>query len=201
MTGTTVNASFGNSIREFAMVYIRFLRNPMQEIRHLPNWSWKNQLINQLFITACLGAVGGLLQLNALLIIQGIIIVPIITAITIFVGTLFFYFFFQVFGGVTLAFRRLMELLFFANIPFFIFQTVSHWFPPINVFGLAFSGILMIVGLSDNFQRERKMVIRTVAGVYVLFLIVWGWTRFDAMRSETRLNKTLESTPAIELGK
>lgn len=197
----TAHSGFSNSIRQFALVYLRFLKNPMAEIRHLPDWSWRNQILNQLVVTAATGAASGLLQKNALSIIQGIILVPIITAITIFVATLFFYFFFQVFGGVTLPFRRLMELIFFANIPFFIFQTVTHWFPPISIFGLAISGLLMIVGLCDNFQLQRRMVIRTVAGVYALFVLVWAWSRFEATKSETRLNRDLESVPAIELGK
>lgn len=200
MADTTAGTNIGNTIREFAGVYIRYLKNPMQEIRRLPDWSWKFLIINQLVVTAALGAISGLMQRNVLSIFQGLIVVPIITAFTIFVGALFFYFFFQVFGGVTLTFRRLMELLFFANIPFFIFQTVSHWFPPINLIALAFAALLTIVGLCDNFQLERKMVIRTVAGVYVLFLAVWAVQYLAISKSQSKLNTEFEA-PEIELGK
>ncbi len=201
MAETSDHSQPGNSIRQFAMVYLRFLKNPVQEIRHLPNWSLRDQVINQVIVTAVSGALSGVMQRSFLSIIYSAITVPILAGITIFVATLFFYFFFQVFGGVTLAFRRLMELMFFANIPFFIFMTVAHLFPPIIGIAMAFSAILIVVGLCDNFQLERKMVIRTVAGVYALFVIVWAWTWFDAQKSELRMNRTLESSPAVELGK
>lgn len=202
MSTTTSSTDLRSSLRSFALVYIRFLKHPVQEIRSLPDWSWKNQILNQVLVTATTGGIAGFLKSSILGVAQGIVLVPLITAFTILVATLFFYFFFQVFAGTTLHFRRLMELIFFANIPFFIFQTVAHWFPPISLFGLSMAALLMIVGLCDNFQLERRLVIRTVAAVYILFLAIWAWTRIEALRFESHLEKGMDtSAPEIELGK
>lgn len=188
-----------SELQAFVSVYIRFLTHPIREVRNLPNWGWRHQILNQLLVTSATGLASGFLQGSLITVLQGLLFVPLITAFTISVATLFFYFFFQIFAGVTLDFRRLMELIFFANVPFFVFQTVSHWFPPINLFGLAFSGILMIVGLCEIFHLKRALVIRTVIGVYALFLVVWLWSRMDALKTEDRLNRI--DIPHVELGK
>lgn len=197
MTTTTLDPR--EILKNFAAVYVRYLRNPVQEIRNLPDWSWRDLVVNQVIVTAATGALSGILKGSFLSIIQGLIVVPIITAVTITVATLFFYFVFQILAGTTLHYRRLTELIFFANIPFFIFSTVSHWFPPASLFGLAMAGFLMIVGLCENFQLQRRLVLRTVIGVYLLFLLVWIWGRMDAMRVQSRMEKTIEA-PAVELG-
>ncbi|PWU21938.1 MAG: hypothetical protein C5B49_01870, partial [Bdellovibrio sp.] len=180
-------------LRQYIKVYQRFLSHPVREIRSLPDWSWRELFFNQVALTSATGAIAGFLKTSILSVAQGMIVVPVITSVTILVGSLFFYFLFQIMAGQTLPFRKLIELMFFANIPFFIFQTVAYFFPPISLFGLAMSAMLLIVGFVENFQLERKIVIRTIVGVYALFILVWLWSRIEALRFESKIDRSIDS--------
>lgn len=186
-------------IQEFIRVFIRYIKNPVREIQHLPDWSWRDLIIFQIAFTAATGAASGLLRAQVLTVFYGALIVPIMTGLTIAVGSLFFYFYFQVFLGQTLSFRRITAIVFFANIPFFIFQMVSHWFPPISLVGLAFAGLILIVGFTENFKLDRKKVSRMVFGIYAIFLLLWVWSRFDAQEFESALERRMDA-PEVILG-
>ena len=41
----------------------------------------------------------------------------------------------------------------------------------------------------QNFQLERKLVTRMVGGVYILFVLIWLWSRFDANQFESALER------------
>lgn len=174
---------------------IQYLKNPIAGIQSLPNWTWPELFFYQLALTSATGALAGLVQSSFLSTLHGLVIIPIITAILIAVGALFFYFFFQVFAGVTLSLRRVMTLIFFANIPFFIFQIMAYWFPPISLVGLAFTGLILITGFIEVFQLNRRLVIRTVVLVYALFALVWLWSRLDAANFERSMNQSLQAPP------
>lgn len=186
-------------IQEFIRVFIRYIKNPVREIQHLPDWSWRDLILFQVAFTAATGVGSGLLRAQVHSILYGALIVPIMTGLTIAVGSLFFYFYFQVFLGRTLSFRRISTIVFFANIPFFIFQMVSHWFPPISLVGLAFAGLILIVGFTENFKLERQKVSRMIFAVYVLFLLLWVWSHFDAQKFESALEQRMNA-PEVILG-
>lgn len=186
-------------IQEFIRVFIRYIKNPVREIQHLPDWGWRDLILFQVAFTAATGAASGLLRVQVLSVFYGALIVPILTGLTIGVGSLFFYFYFQVFLGRTLSFRRINTIVFFANIPFFIFQMISHLFPPISLIGLAFAGLILIVGFTENFKLERKKVSRMIFAVYALFLLLWIWSRFDAQEFESALERRMDA-PEVILG-
>lgn len=192
-------SDFSPPVQEYVRVFIRYIQNPVREIRSLPDWSWRNFLIFHLAITAATGTLTGVLRAQVLSVLYGAIVGPLLTGVTLAVASLFFYFYFQVFAGQTLSFRRISLIVFFANIPFFIFQMVAHWFPPISLIGLAFAGLILIVGFTDNFKLDRKLVTKMVATVYILFLILWVWSRFDASQFETALERRMDAPP-VTLG-
>lgn len=185
--------------QEFIRVFLRYIKNPVREIQHLPDWSWRNLLIFIVGFTAATGAAAGLLRAQVLSVFYGALIVPVMTGLTILIASLFFYFFFQVFAGQTLSFRKITTIVFFANIPFFIFQMVSHWFPPISLIGLAFAGLILIVGFTENFRIDRKLITRVVAGTYLLFVLMWVWSRFDVSEFESALERRMDA-PEVILG-
>lgn len=186
-------------IRASIDLFISYMRNPIQGIRHLPDWSWPELIIHQLIITAATGALAGFVQSSFLSTLHGLVIIPLITAVLISVSGLFFYFFFQIFAGRTLSLRKIMTLIFFANVPYFIFQTISFWFPPVSLIGLAFTGLILITGLVDGFDLPRRLVARTVISLYLLFMLVWLLSRIDAINFERSMDNELKAPP-VELG-
>ena len=151
-----------------------FLKQPVKEIRSAPDWSWQQILTVHVFI------------------------MPFLTAIMITISTLFFYYIFQIFGDRIIHFRKLLTVVLLANIPFFIFQIMSGLFPPITLFGLGFSALLLIVGLIDNFQLPRKFVIKLIAGIYVLFFIIYASSRINDLEWGKRNNSL--NAPEVKLG-
>lgn len=180
-------------------IFARFLRNPITGIQTIPDWSWPELIIHQLVFTAAAGALAGLVQSSFMSVLHGLILIPFITSILIAVGSLFFYFFFQVFAGQTLPIRKIMTLIFFANIPFFIFQIAAYWLPAITLVGLAFTGMILITGFVEKFGLERKLVFRTIILVFAMFALVWLWSRLDAMDFDRAMTHSLKAPP-VQLG-
>lgn len=193
--------------RLFSAEYIRnslrlltdYLRNPILGIQRLPEWGWDELLFHVIAFTAVTGSIAGLVQSSVGNILYGLLIIPLVTFVLILVGGFFFYFFFQVFAGRTLSLRKIMTLIFFANIPFFIFQTVAVYFPPISLIGLAFTGFILITGFTSVFGLERRLVSRTILLVYAMFALVWLWSRLDAINFEKSMNQSLKAPP-VQLG-
>lgn len=178
---------------------IGYLRNPIHGIQTLPDWSWIEILFHIALFTAATGGASGLVQTSFTSIIYGFFIIPILTVILIFIGAFFFYYFFQIFAHRTLSFRKIVTVIFFANIPFFIFQIASEFFPPISLIGLAFTAFILIAGFTAQFGLERRLVARSIILIYSMFMLVWLWSRIDAMNFEKSMNQSLRAPP-VTLG-
>lgn len=188
-------------LKKLSMSLIAFLKNPLQEIKNPPDWNWKELLVMQGLTTAASGAVTGLVSKSLLGIFGGVFLTPILTLITLTISSLFFYYIFQILAGKTLDFRRLMILVFFANLPFFLFQMISSLIPPVSLIGLAFTSLLLIVGLVENFKLPRPLVSRVIAALYVVIFMVWIWGRWDSLQVESKFNSQKLDAPEVHLGR
>lgn len=186
-------------IKNSLQTYVHYLRNPIQGIQELPDWSWPELLFQIAGVTAVTGCAAGLVQTSFASTVYGLIMIPVISIILILIGAGFFYYFFQIFAGQSLSMRKMVTVLFFANIPFFLFQIASEFFPPISLIGLAFTGFILIAGLTTQFGLPRRLVARSVILVYFLFMMVWAWSRLDAIRFERSMNESLRAPP-VQLG-
>ncbi len=170
--------------KKLGLEILDFLKNPIHGIRQIPAWTWREVLLCQAVISAATGVLTGLVSRSFVQMFLALFLSPIITAAIAGISTLFLYYAFQVISGRTLSFRQLYTLLFFSNIPFFIFQIVSDLIPPITLIGLAFTGLLLIVGLVENFQLPKKHVLYLVAAIYLAFFIIWTSNRVKSYLSE-----------------
>lgn len=161
-----------------------YLRNPVERIKTLPDWSWSTLLITLIVVSIISGVLTGLVPPNFFRLMGGIIISPIVGVTTTGLGALFIYYYFQVYEKRTCSFRKLFTLLLFANIPFFIFQVGSELIPPITLVGFAFTALLLAVGLTENFQMEKRRSIRLVTILLAIVFILWLWNRIDISRLE-----------------
>lgn len=190
-----------NEILDTKKVLFQFLRHPLIEIKNLPDWDWRRLLMLQGSVTAAAGALAGLIDKKiSFSIIVGLITMPLLTLISLTVATLFFYYCFQIFANKTLPPRKLFTVILFANIPYFIFQILAGFVPPITLIGLAFTGILLLVGFVENFQIDRKLAIRIVGGLYALIFCVWILEQINSSRWEKAWNSDRYDAPEVQLG-
>ncbi|WII71954.1 YIP1 family protein [Bdellovibrio sp. 22V] len=179
----TPNSSFEPAKEVFRYI-INYLRHPIEKIKTLPDWSWSTLIITLIVISMTSGVLTGLVPPNFFRIVGGIVISPIVGVVTTFIGALFIYYYFQVFEKRTCSMRKIFTLILFANIPFFAFQVGSEMIPPITLVGFAFTALLMAVGLTENFQMQKRRALRLVTILFAIVFIIWLWNRIDISRLE-----------------
>lgn len=156
---------------EVSKVLLDYLKNPIEGIKFIPDWGYRTLLFVLLSVAMISGLTTGLIGLSFLKILNGLIVLPVMACLMITVGTIFFYYSFQIFFNSTVPIKKLVTLLIFANIPFFIFQIVSDFIPPITLIGLAFTSFLLIVGFVEHFSFAKVKVMRLVGAVYVVIAL------------------------------
>lgn len=182
-------------------VLLGYLKNPMEQIGSLPNWNWARIIVTQVALTAICGLLRALVASNGLLgLISGTLANPILTVITSFVSAAFFYYSFQIFANKTVEFRKLYELIFFANIPFYFFLIIVSYVPPIFLVGFAFTGLLLFKGFIQHFELQRKLVTRLISTLFIVLLSLWIWQRMENLRSERAYDSVKIKAPEIKLG-
>ncbi len=179
---------------------IQFLRNPLREIKHIPDWPWPKILAVQAVVTAICGGLRALIDSrNIFIVISQLIISPLFQVITAGVTALFFYYSFQIFLSKTISLRQIFQMVFFASIPFYAFSILTGIVPPIFLIGFAFTSVLLIVGMVEKFQIEKKFAIRLLLVINAIVLILWILQRIETMRMEDTFGTRIEA-PEIKLG-
>lgn len=171
-------------IKEVVTYIVNYLRHPVEKIKTLPDWSWTVLLTTLISISMASGVLSGLVSPTIYRILGGIIISPIVGVITTGLGSLFIYYYFQVYEKRTCSFRKIFTLALLANIPFFIFQAGSELIPPITLVGFAFTALLVAVGLTENFHMDKRRAIRLVTVLLAIVFILWLWNRVDISKLE-----------------
>ncbi len=188
-------------IKEIKTHLWRFLTHPMQEIRHVPEWPWIRLGILMALVTSICGLLSGVVnRIPVFAIIFALIYQPIVSAIMLAISTAFFYYCFQIFCEKTVSLHKLFTVILFANIPGYIFQIVSGYVPPITLIGLAFTAFLLLVGFVENFQLERKKVMKIVGALYGLFFVMWLIQQANSMRFDRAWSPDSIPAPAVKLG-
>src|SRR5690606_1890108 len=102
------------------------------------------------------GTIAGLISLKFWNILFGVLAFPFISMTLTLVLSSFIYYYFQVFEKKSVDFVQLLSVVVFANFPFFVFQIASNYVPIISIVGLLFTGMLLIVGLTENFKMTKR---------------------------------------------
>lgn len=168
--------------KEVVKYIVDYLRHPIHKIKVVPDWRWATLIITLVVVSMISGVITGLVPPNAFRIFSGVIVSPLVAIVTAFIGAMFIYYYFQVFEKRTCSLRKIFTLILFADIPFFIFQTGSELIPPITLVGFAFTSLLMAVGLTENFQMEKRRALRLVTILFGIVFVLWLWNRIDASR-------------------
>ena len=150
-----------------------YLKNPLEGVKQLPTWSWSTLIATTVIVAMSTGMLSGVIAGQFFRVLGGLLITPFMGVILSFLASLFLHYYFQVFEKRTCSLQKLYTLVLFANLPFFIFQIASEIIPPISLIGFAFTALLLVVGLTENFNLERKRSIRLIAILYGIFAILW----------------------------
>lgn len=149
------------------------LKDPLGTVRRPLDFSWP-LILNLLGVSAFVsGAVAGAITHSFFDFLVGVLIFPVTSVITATVFGFFIYYFFSLFQSTFLDFRRLMSLVSVSVVPYFLFHSVSGYLPPIDLLGFAFTCVLLIVGLVEQFGLERRLCSRLVGSLGLVFFLVW----------------------------
>lgn len=161
---------------------IWFFKNPIEHIKSLPKWTLRNIIMVHFLFSIVSGSISGIISLKFWNIAYGILAFPLISMTLTAVLTTFIYYYIQVFEKRSVDFVQLLSLVVFANFPFFIFQIASNYISIISVVGLLFTGMLLIVGLTENFKMSKKRSIRLVGALWFMIFLVWLFNRVQTQR-------------------
>jgi len=164
-------------LREMPHVLIGILKNPIASVRRPLDFSWPFILVLLAVSALVSGAVAGAITHNFFDFLIGIFVFPLTSVVSAFVFGFFIYYFFSLFQSTFLDFRRLMSLVTVAVAPYFLFHSVSSYLPPIDLLGFAFTCVLLIVGLVEQFGLERRLCSRLVAVLGLIYFAAWAFSQ------------------------
>lgn len=179
---TPGKSSAAEHLQSMLRYVFHYLRNPIEGIKSLPEWSWGSLVICMVGLSMASGVISGFIPPSFFRIVGGLVLSPVVGVASGMVGSLLIYYYFQVFEKRTCSLRKIFTLILFANIPFFVFQTISEIIPPITLLGFAFAAMLLAVGLTENFKMEKRRAVRLAAILFCVIFVLWLWNRIDLSR-------------------
>ncbi len=184
-------------VREALDFLKRYLKNPVSTMSALPNWEWPMLLGFYASLAGICGLSGGILSRHISHIISGAIIFPISATVGAFVATGVIYYTFTFFFHREIEIKKLFTIVILALLPFLALSILSNWLLPLNLLGFFISGILLVVGLSENTQVDRRRIFKLVGAIYLVYVAFWIFNSIS-MRTEKEKYKDLASPDAIE---
>jgi hypothetical protein len=164
--------------KELLKFIFEFIKQPIDKISRLPEWNWASLFTVHLLLSLASGVLAGLLKLNFYRIAAGLFLMPVVSTISAFLLSLFLYYYFQFFEKRTESFKKLFTLVVLASIPFYLFQIISEYFSPVSLVGFAFTSLLGVVGLCDNFRLEKNRAYRLVGFIFAAVVATWVLNQF-----------------------
>jgi len=168
---------------EAGRILLQFVKNPIEGMRHLPNWDWPFMLVCQAIAAAVAGVAAGIVSGSIARLFTGLIFVPISNALVTAVLSGFFYYTFSFVFQQPTSFQRIYLNLVFAQLPSLVLFAISPILPPLALLGPAATGLLLLVGLVDNLGLDRRKITRLLLGMYAVFVIFWIFNTISQRRS------------------
>ena len=114
----------------------RFLKNPIQGMRDLPDWEWPILLALQALLGLVCGLLAAFLSGSLILIITSIVIAPLSNVAVNLILSGFFYYTFLFFFKNEVSYKLIVTHLLFASIPVLLCNVISPVIPFIGVIGV-----------------------------------------------------------------
>ena len=76
--------------------------------------------------------------------------------------------------STSLDLARVHTITVIAAVPFFLLHALADFLPPMDLIGFACSCLLLVVGLAEQFQLDKKSVAFLIGAIYVCFFFAWS---------------------------
>lgn len=177
-----------------------FLKNPIEGMRHLPDWDWPTLITLQGAFAVVCGVISDVITRHFLTAILSVFVAPVVaTAVNLILSGVFFYTFLFFFGR-HVDYRKIFTHLLFASIPLLLSSILTPFVPLVQLIGIGASGLLLIVGFSHNFEFPIKKVRNLIFGLFTAYaiLMVAQLLSTRGNRENLRLRATPESLDILE---
>ena len=174
----------------------KFAVHPVEEIRHLPNWNWPRVFTLQIVLSLISGILSAVArtEFSTWKLLQAVIFFPFVSTLTGLILASFFYYYFQVFEKRTVSFIKLTIVVFLSNTVFYLFHSIAGLLVFFDILGMLFTGVLLVVGLNENFQMPKKNAIRLVGILLILIFSVWIAEKLHNPQLSSNANSSLRDT-------
>lgn len=170
-----------------------YIKNPVQALRHPPDWDWNTLLFVYTASAAACGVLAGVISFRISQIFIGLIFFPISACVGALILSAFFYYTFLFFFRYEMSLRFIFTIVTLSLMPFFALYTFSVLIEPLKLIGFAATGFLLVVGFAENSHLDRKKIIKIIVGLYLFYFIFWG-INMVRWQNETKQLKDL-ATP------
>ena len=210
---TTDSVQFKKTALEVKQYLMGFFKNPILSIRNVPDWSWQTVIILDVSMATLSAFLHGVVQLKVTAAVLGVVIAPIFSLLALFVFSGFFYYTFLFFFQRTIELRGIAIVVTLALIPQYILNTLTGLLSVFELVGTGLAGLLLMVGLVENFKLPRKSIIKLITGLYIIFAGFWVYSTLAKQRGTISvkeavspqsldiLKKEFEAIETIESGK
>ncbi len=160
-------------LREIAVYLPTYFRNPVEGIKHVPQWDWPTLLILETTIGILIGVLGGIISGHVFAAFLGLIIGPVMNLLTtsITAGVMYYICLFSF--KVELEFRKVFTIVILAALPGQILSTVWTLARPIGLISVVVTTLLLIIGFSENFLLDKKKLSQILGAIAIVVIIFW----------------------------
>lgn len=142
---------------------------------------WKEVVALQTIAAAVSGATAGMIEESFVDTALGLMVYPITSLVISLIFSGFLYYYFSLVHQTFIDFRRLHTINVLALLPYFAMHALSGFLAPIDLVGFTFTGIVLIIGLTEQFQLSREKTVRVVIGLGVCFFFIWSIVQYRSV--------------------
>lgn len=168
-----------------------FIVNPVKQIRYLPEWDWRTNLLFLGALGALAGSLHGVVSGSFVSMILGFLFLPMSLTVTHFIVSGFFYYFILFILHREVSYKQIFLLLSLANIPLLALYILSPFANPLLLLGVGLSGLLLIVGFVDYFLLPRKPILRLILGLFIFYFLMWVWGSIQILEQKKIENRPI----------
>lgn len=193
----------GTSIDNIRLKYLgpayRILKNPVQEISTLPNWTFKECLLFIFGVSIIQGFLSAFFEPKIIPgIVSGIIINPITSCLGSISALFFIYYSLQFFENKKVDLNQLFTIVTLSLIPFWILTIPVAAVSPLFLVGFAMTCAILAVGISEHFGVMRPKSVKLLSILWLMAFAFWIWNNFDYERVQSHFKES--NIPKVELG-
>lgn len=156
---------------------VQFIKNPLLAIKSVPSFNWKTLIFFVWSLAFLSGLLSGIVSRSLFSVLEGTILFPFSSIISIFVGSIIWYYVCLFFLERTIPFKKIYSVFAFSATSSFLFDILFSYMFIFHFIGVAISSIFLIVGFVENFSLPKRFVFKFFVGLFALYTLIWIGTR------------------------